>query len=279
MESALKRRRMAGVLFIIMSFIMAFAQLSFANTKNYSEDAQAKKNLTTYVNGQMGSNEYEVEGGGSIKGNELFKGSPTEGFTLDSDKFSKLDKDAQQRAVNDIAQYSNEAVQSDKAKGVTESTVQNWWKDLQSNPGVGSKFLNVILEQTKPDFVTANKIYKPFSGPISTVLGILSILIMAFTGLVMASDIMYIAVPPFRMLVEGDNGKMKSFLVTAAALNAVKAEESAQDGGGTKQALGIYFKNRVIMLIILGICLFYLVQGQIYKLVGIILDLVSGFGI
>ena len=72
---------------------------------------------------------------------------------------------------------------------------------------------------------------------------------------------------------------MKSFLVTAAALNAVKAEESAQDGGGTKQALGIYFKNRVIMLIILGICLFYLVQGQIYKLVGIILDLVSGFGI
>ncbi len=118
MENILKRRRMVGVLFIIMSFIMAFAQLSFANTKNYSEDAQAKKNLTTYVNGQMGSNEYEVEGGGSIKGNELFKGSPTEGFTLDSDKFSKLDKDAQQRAVNDIAQYSNEAVQSDKAKGV-----------------------------------------------------------------------------------------------------------------------------------------------------------------
>ena len=71
MGNILKRRRMVGVLFIIISFIMAFAQLSFANTKNYSEDAQAKKNLTTYVNGQMGSNEYEVEGGGSIKGNEL----------------------------------------------------------------------------------------------------------------------------------------------------------------------------------------------------------------
>ena len=59
---------------------------------------------------------------------------------------------------------------------------------------------------------------------------------------------------------------------------AVKvAEESDSSDGNKKQALGIYLKRRIFMLILLGICLLYLVQGQIYTFVGWILDLVSGF--
>lgn len=278
----IKRKRItARIVVVAVSLLMILGSLVPAfgeTTKQYSEDAQAKKQLTTYVTGQMTANKYDVDGGGSISGKDLFKGSPTDGYQLDEGNFSKLDKKAQQEAVNDIARFSNEAVQSDNAKGVSESTVQNWWKELQQNPGVGSKFLNVILEQTKPDFVTANKIYKPFSGPVSTVLGVLAIVTMALLGLVMAADIMYIVIPPFRMVVGGAEGKKKSMFISQAAINAVQAEESAQDGGGTKQAVGIYFKNRVIALILVGIALFYLVQGEIYKFVGWILDLVAGFG-
>ena len=62
------------------------------------------------------------------------------------------------------------------------------------------------------------------------------------------------------------------------ALYAVKvAEESSDAGGSKKQALGVYLKRRIPMLVLLGICLLYLVSGSIYTLVGYILDLVSGF--
>ena len=42
-------------------------------------------------------------------------------------------------------------------------------------------------------------------------------------------------------------------------------------------ALGVYFKYRWLELVVLGICLLYLVSGNIYSFVAWVLDLVSGF--
>lgn len=255
----------------------------FAETKaDATADEQAKKQLTSYVYGQMSQNEYEVDGGGSIQGADLFEGSPSDGYDLDEDAFQTMTSKAQTEAVSDIATLSNEAVGSDKADGVTESTVTNWWKELQQKNGVGSKFMNEILKNTKPDFVAANKIYQPFSGPISIAIGVVVVLLMAFLGLSMAADIAYITLPPVRMLVadgEGDGKPQKSKIFTYDAIYAVRAVEEESDNarGGGKQALGIYLKRRIVALILLGICLLYLVQGQLYTAVGWILDLVSGF--
>jgi hypothetical protein len=141
--------------------------------------------------------------------------------------------------------------------------------------------MNVILEDTKPDFVAANKIYKPLSSVVNVVLGVIAVMIMAFLGIVMVADIAYITLPPVRLFVADSNdGKHGSTAKVASskifshdALYAVKQAEEGDDG---RQALGIYFKRRVMMLILLGICLMYLVQGQLYTFVGRILDLLSG---
>ena len=235
----------------------------------------AMNSLTSYVATKMLSNEYSMENGGTLKGSDLFEGSTSDGYDLNEDEFQKLSSKAQSEVVSDIAKYSNEAVESDDIEGVEESTVQTWWKQLQTKQGVGSKFMNEILKNTKPDFVTANRIYKPFSGPISTFIGIFVVFTMGLLGLVMAADIAYIVIPPFRLLVSENNEKgrlPKSKIFSSAAIKAV---EVAEQGDG--QALGYYFKKRFWELIILGICLMYLVQGQLYTFVGYILDLVSGF--
>lgn len=242
----------------------------------------AMHNLTTYVYGKMSQTEYSLAAGGSLKGSELFSGSPTKGYDLDENKFTQLSSKAQSQVVSDIAKYSNEAAESDKAKGVEESTVQTWWKQLQTKNGVGSKFMNEILKNTKPDFVSANAIYQPFAGPVGIVLGLLSIVIVAFLGVVMATDIAYITLPPLRMFItegEGQGQKfVKSNIISNDAIKAVQwAEESDAQSASGKQALGFYFKRRVFSLVILGICLLYLVQGQLYTFVGYILDIVSGF--
>lgn len=267
----------AMFLSVLFSNTVVFASSSIQATK----DEQAKRALTLEVSGNLRQEKYEVDGGGYLTGEELFEGDTTEGFTVNEDEFNKLTSAAQTRLVGDIAQESTNAV--DTVDGVSESTVQNWWKELQSLDGVGSKFMNEILKNTKPDFVTANAIYQPFSGVVGTIMGLLAVLLMAFLGIVIVCDICYIALPPVRNFVadgDGGNGKIaKSKMFSYDAIYAVQCAEQNSDGGSGsgKQALGIYLKRRVIMLIILGICLLYLVQGQLYTAVGWLLDLVSGF--
>lgn len=285
-----KKKRTKSLMMMLLSIMVMVvfgASSVFASDASATKDAQAQAALRTYVQAKMTNKEYAVDGGGYLKGEDLFMSSPISGipaYDLDEDQFSKLTSSAQTQVVQDIAQYSQNAV-SDKTDttvtGVSESTVQNWWRQLQTKQGVGSKFMNQILQNTKPDFVTANQIYQPFSGVVGTVLGLIAVLLMAFLGIVMVSDIAYITLPPVRMFVSDDEkGRFsKSKLFSHDALYAVKCAEEQSDGGSGngKQALGIYFKRRVVMLILLGICLMYLVQGQLYTLVGYVLDLVSGF--
>lgn len=286
MRSNIPKRSKSFVLTILaMICVLMIGTLSvFADTAaQATQDEQAKRNLTTYVYGQMSQNKYEVDGGGSLSGSDLFEGSPTDGYDLQEDEFQSLSSSAQTQVVEDIAENSYDAVDSDKAEGVTESTVQNWWKELQTKNGVGSKFMNEILKNTKPDFVTANAIYQPFSGLVGTILGLLAILICALLGIVMAADICYITLPPVRNFVAEDdnsNGKIaKSKIFSHDAIYAVQCAEDTSDGGsgGGKQALGIYLKRRIFALILLGICLLYLVNGMLYSLVSMVLDLLHGF--
>ena len=286
MRSNIPKRSKSFVLTILaMICVLMIGTLSvFADTAaQATQDEQAKRNLTTYVYGQMSQNKYEVDGGGSLSGSDLFEGSPTDGYDLQEDEFQSLSSSAQTQVVEDIAENSYDAVDSDKAEGVTESTVQNWWKELQTKNGVGSKFMNEILKNTKSDFVTANAIYQPFSGLVGTILGLLAILICALLGIVMAADICYITLPPVRNFVAEDdnsNGKIaKSKIFSHDAIYAVQCAEDTSDGGsgGGKQALGIYLKRRIFALILLGICLLYLINGQLYTLVGWTLDILRGF--
>lgn len=270
-------------MFVMVVAVFVSNTVVFASSSSIqaTKDEQAKRALTLEVSGNLRQEKYEVDGGGYLTGEELFEGDTTEGFTVNEDEFNKLTSAAQTRLVGDIAQESTNAI--DTVDGVSESTVQNWWKELQSLDGVGSKFMNEILKNTKPDFVTANAIYQPFSGVVGTIMGLLAVLLMAFLGIVIVCDICYIALPPVRNFVadgDGGNGKIaKSKMFSYDAIYAVQCAEQNSDGGSGsgKQALGIYLKRRVIMLIILGICLLYLVQGQLYTAVGWLLDLVSGF--
>lgn len=241
--------------------------------------ADPQSELKGDVYGEIASNTYEKKGGGTLQGNEVLRQDGTE-FVFDEDAFNELTSSGQTEIIKDIKSASDKSV--DTNPDVSEDTVQNWFKELQTLDGVGSKLMTTILSNTKPDFVTANTLYEPFSGVIGTILGLLSVLLMAFLGIVMVMDISYIALPPMRMLVgeSDDKGKksLKSNLISNDAIYAVKvAEESDGRDGSKKQALGVYLKRRIPMLILLGVCLLYLIQGQIYTLVGWILDLVSGF--
>lgn len=247
---------------------------------------QAESNLTTGIYNKMAEEEYTLEGGGSVDGKQLFNkesnGSSGTTYDVNENQFQDLTKAEQQRFTTELVQHANDQVGEN---GITNSTVTGLLQKLQTKKGMGSKLLTEILKNTKPDFVRGNAIYQPFSGLVGTALGLGAILILALLGIVMVSDLAYITLPPYRALMGGgeDTGGKREgaakFLVSHEAVSSVVESEGSSEGsqGGYKYAVGIYLKRRVIALIFLGLALLYLVQGQIYTLVGYIMDLVQGF--
>lgn len=280
----MKLKKKFLMVFVVAGMVLSMGTSTFAST---NEEVTAMADLTTGVHDDLSGRSYSLAEGGSIQGKELFEENPnydTTGnpvYTINEDTFNELSSAAQSEFVSDIVEQSN--VVDKEKENVSESTVQLWWKELQTKEGVGSKFMTEILKNTKPDFVSANRIYSPFSGVIGTALGLGCVLICALLGLSMVCDIAYITIPPIQAFGGdgngGNNGRsFKSFIFSASAKNAVKeAEQSMNGNGGWKQPLGIYFKHQAIQLIVLGICLLYLVSGQLYTLVGWILDLLRGF--
>lgn len=253
-----------------------------ATTTHAITTEQAESNLTTGIYNKMAEDKYTLEGGGNVSGKELFNkksnGSSGTSYDVNEDQFKDLTKKEQQRFTTKLVEEANAQVGNN---GVTSSTVTGLLQKLQSKPGMGSKLLTEILKNTKPDYVRANNIYQPFSGIVGTALGLGAILILAILGIVIVSDIAFITLPPYRGLMgesDGDKKGAAKFLVSHEATSAVREAEGSDSGQGSyKYAIGIYLRRRAIALIILGICLLYLVQGQIYVFVGFIMDLVQGF--
>lgn len=252
------------------TLVGALATGKYANKNiDYSTGSSAKK--------------YKLDGGGYALWGEIT--TPTSPKDLiNEDAFGSLTPSAKQDFLEDYLTLA-QAMADDKNCIVTDDTVTDMSVQLQQKSGMGSQLMATLMANTKPDFITANRIYEPFSGPIGTALGLISILIMALLGLTMALDIAYIVIPAFQLVLDGGgNGEGKkggiSGIISQAAKNAVNSRDGGnggQGGSGNKIALATYFKYRWIELVVLGICLLYLVQGQIYSFVAWILDLVSGF--
>ena len=231
---------------------------------------------------------YKIKDGGYYVYSDLVTDDTT---LVNEDKLASLTTGAKRDFLSDYYSAALKCVEYYEAQGtgntkkINSETMNALMSILQTKSGVGSSLIASIMSQTKPDFVTANRIYSPFSGTVGTVLGIISILIIAFLAITMVLDIAYIAIPVFQLFVNGDGGgqggEKKSF-ISYEAIQAVQQAQgggggSGQDGGLKKVAVFIYLKSRALMLFVLAICILYLVSGNIFSLIGYLIDLMSGF--
>lgn len=235
---------------------------------------------------------YKRSGGDYYLYVEITDASNQTADIISESRYNELTAGAKQDFLKDFIQLAYNWEDSHSKNGstvagevITGETVTDLLDELQQVSGAGSQIMAALMSDTKPDYATANRIYKPFSGIVGTALGLLSIIIMSLLAVTMALDIAYIVIPAFQLALDGgdDNGSGKGMakIISQEARSAVKSVSdgggSGQSGSGNKIAIGQYFKMRWKALLLLGICLLYLVQGQIYSFVAWIIDLVSGF--
>lgn len=216
----------------------------------------------------------------------------------DADKFvntaayDKLTSNEQQNFIKDMlsiaqnmADYTDSQNRGD-AGSVTTETVDDFLEILTNELGVGSAILSALLKDVKPNYGTAMSILSPFSGAIGTFMAIGAILILTLLGASIVLDMAFICIPPFQLFLmpqgasgprkeDGGSSKIGGF-VSMEAVKAVTEANGAKDGE-YKSPLIIWAKRKVIQIALCCICLLYLVGGQIWGLMGKLLDLFTGF--
>lgn len=125
--------------------------------------------------------------------------------------------------------------------------------------------------------------FKPL---VQVVTGIIVVVVMLCTTVITAADILYVTIPFARSFMdshfEGGGGLSRSTegggntfrFISDEALAAVKAQDTGEAKGS---AIGKYTARRIPALIMLGICLYIFISGQVGLLIAIGVRLVSGF--
>lgn len=250
---------------------------------------EADKALRTTVAKDLAGNTYQLSGGGTVNGSDIIK---PEG-TINQAIYEQLTSSAQTQFANDLMaktdSYTEPTAQDyspslAKSAGVNSETKQNWFKELRSNSGLGSKLLTSTLARgVYADLDGGARWFAPFSGPLSTALGFLAILILAGTTISAVIDLAYITIPAFQVLSDavangGGNGnggggglrQASAKLVSTAARKAVEAEENGQN------AVWVYFKKAAGKYLAVGLTLCFLAYNLLWSLVGTAMDLVTG---
>lgn len=250
---------------------------------------EADKALRTTVAKDLAGNTYQLSGGGTVNGSDIIK---PEG-TINQAIYEQLTSSAQSQFANDLMaktdSYTEPTAQDyspslAKSAGVSSETKQNWFKELRSNSGLGSKLLTSTLSRgVYADLDGGARWFAPFSGPLSTALGFLAILILAGTTISAVIDLAYITIPAFQMISDavangGGNGnggggglrQASAKLVSTAARKAVEAEENGQN------AVWVYFKKAAGKYLAVGFTLCFLAYNLLWSLVGTAMDLVTG---
>ena len=286
------RKRILSFFIMFMLFVTALPLTeAYADSlQTLAETIQSgKANGEKIGNIDVSQRRYKKKEGGTILYQNMFNPNNTE-MPIKQDALDSLTNGAKSSFLKDMLRVAYAKVEADKNltgdNAVTESTLTDYLSIVQSQAGVAGTLLASILSNVKADFIGGNRIFAPFAGPIGTGLGLIAILIMALLGLTMALDLAYIVIPPFQMLMgdgtgngnESGKGFHVSGFISQEARMAVKsAEGGGQAGSGEyKAAVWTYFKYRWKGLVLLGICLLYLIQGQMYSFVAWFLDLFSG---
>ena len=187
----------------------------------------------------------------------------------------------------DMITYSSDALTSSERQDIMETALTTI-NDSNSISGQSkTRLYNFIANQdtataslvrqlsndVNADFATAYSWFKPFTGTISTLLGISALVIFTALAFMIIVDLSYLTIPLVRYWLTKDDGKAR--FVSNEAKIAI--EEAEKDSSSGKTYLGVYLKRKSVQLAILSICLLYLVGGKIYVLIGYIIDSFQGF--
>lgn len=182
-----------------------------------------------------------------------------------------LYKGSTQALKSKMMEYALNSIESSSMSTITKNKVYNF---ISSQDESTSSLVRQLSTDVNADFADAYLIFKPFSGVIGTILGVFVIAIFLTITFMVLVDISYISIPIVKDFLTPDNANARPKFVSNEAWYAIKEVETANSK--KKEVLFVYLKSKSIQFFALSICILYLVSGEIYNLIGSMMDAFSG---
>lgn len=180
-------------------------------------------------------------------------------------------KHLEQDAKSKIMSYALESIKDSGISTVASNKIYNF---IESQDESTASLVRQLSNDVNADFARAYMAFKPFSGVLGFVLGVFAIGIFVTLTLMIVTDLSYIVIPIVRDWLTPASSNAKPKYVSNEAWYAVKEVDSSTNT--SKNTLLIYFKKKTMQFVILSICILYLLSGQIYTLIGNIMDMFRG---
>lgn len=145
---------------------------------------------------------------------------------------------------------------------------------IESQDESTASLVRQLSNDVNADFAEAYMMFKPFSGVVGTILGVFAIAIFITLTMMILVDLSYIVIPMIRDFLTPSSANAKPKFVSNEAWYAVKEVDGANDT--QKNVLLIYLKKKTMQFVALSICILYLLSGEIYILIGNLMDMFRG---
>lgn len=222
-------------------------------------------NSTIHINNLMLSNDSAVADPNFLTYN-YDSAAKTVNITINMNDYNKLSSKNKQA----VMQYALDGIYNSQISKTNRNKIYN---ALCKQDETTSSLVRQLSTDVTADFGHAYEYFRPFSGPLGVVLGIIAFVIFILLGFTLLLDIAYITLPFLQGWLTKTDGTAR--LVSIEATNAVKEQES-KAGSEYVNPLGIYLKSKIKQYIAIFICLLYLLSGQIYTLLANFMDYFSG---
>lgn len=173
--------------------------------------------------------------------------------------------------VNQRKDFLQHALTQIKQSNLKPKSKNKLYNFLSLQDGDASKILRNLEKDLTADIANGREVYLPFSGTVTTILGLIALGVFIGVGISMVIDISYLTLPMVQKSIdERPDGKLPK-LVSSQAYFAVRERESNE---GSNYMLS-YLKKRSIAVALVMISLGYLSSGLIFEAVGYVVQVFS----
>lgn len=257
-------KSMIAVLLVIVT-MLSVMQLSGLRVHADRSEVDA---VTTMEEGQSEINMVCTQANNTC-GLKILVYTSSDGMLTFSNKlYSQLDM----QEKREFMQVALEATQETSLGSQQKNKLYNFIAE-QDNPT--SAAIKYLKSDASADFVEAKAWFRPFSGVIGTVMGVICLVIFLLLGISCLFDCAYLCLPTFQAILEHGEEHKRPFGVSREAWRAMKDVTSDMK---YRNIMSVYFSRRMPVVIVCCICLGYIISGQIYDIIVFIIDAFASAG-
>ena len=173
--------------------------------------------------------------------------------------------------VNQRKDFLQHALRQIKQSNLKPKSKNKLYNFLSLQDGDASKILRNLEKDLTADIANGRDVYLPFSGTVTTILGLIALGVFIGVGISMVIDISYLTLPMVQKSFDEKPDKTLPKLVSSQAYFVARERESNEKGN----YLYSYLKKRSVAVALVMISLGYLSSSLIFEAVGYVVQVFS----